>query len=69
MNFQFIFDFNANRLISLPLNVLKLSLTNVDGKPFHATNLLNANNKLSDDSVGTNSRWVLRVASQVEIRI
>ena len=69
MNFQFIFDFNANRLISLALNVLKLSLINVAGKPFHATNLLSSNNKLSDDSVGTNSRWVLRVAAQVKIRI
>ena len=69
MNFQFIFDFNTNRVISLASNVLKLSVINVDGKPFHARNLLNANNKLSDDSVGTTSRWVLRVAAQVKIRI
>ena len=69
MNFQFIFDFNTNRVISLALNVLKSSLINVDGKPFRARNLLNANDKLSDGSVGTNSGWVLRVAAQVKIRI
>ena len=32
-----------------------------------ATDLLNAKNKLSEDSVGTNSRWALRVAANVEI--
>ena len=53
----------------MALNVLKLLLINVEGKPFRATNLLTASNKLSDDSVGTNSRWVLRVAAQVKIRI
>ena len=31
MNFQFIFNFKANRLISLALNVLKLLLINVEG--------------------------------------
>ena len=30
---------------------------------------VNANNKLYDDSVGTNSRWVLHVVAQVKIRI
>ena len=34
---------NANR--SLDLNILKLSLINVKGKPFYATNLLIANKK------------------------
>ena len=68
MNFQFIFNFKANRLISLVLNVLKLAFINVKGKSFRATNLLNAYNKLSDNSV-TNSRWVLPVAAQVKIRI
>ena len=69
MNFRFIFNFKANRLISLVLNVLKLSLINVKDKPFRAANLLNANNKLSEDAVGTNSRWVLLVAAQVKTRI
>ena len=61
MNFQFVCNFKENRLISLALNVLKLSLINVEGKLFRATSLRNANNKLSDDSVSTSSRWVLPV--------
>ena len=69
MNFQFVCNFKENRLISLALNVLKLSLINVEGKLFPATSLLNANNKLSDDSVGTRSRWVLAVGAQAKIRI
>ena len=69
MNFQVIFDFNANCLISLALKVIKLSLINVDGETCRATNLFHANNKLSDDSVGTNSRWILHVTAQVKIRV
>ena len=67
MNFKF--TFKENCLISLALNDLKLSLINIEGKPFCAANLLNANNRFSDDSVGTSSRWILQVAAQAKIRI
>ena len=67
MNFQFISNFKANRLISLVLNVFELYLINVKGKPCHATNL-NPNNKLVGGSVA-NSKWVLPVAAQVKIKI
>ena len=65
MSFQFIFNFKANRLISLVLNVFELYFINFKGKPFHSRNL-NPNNKLVGGSVA-NSKWVLSVAAQVKI--
>ena len=38
-------------------------------EPFCTANLLKTSNKLSDDAVGTNSRWLLRVAAQVDKNI
>ena len=73
-------SFSSSSLLSF-LSLLSLLLTVcccccwlyviiiVESKPFRSTNILNANNKLSNDSVGTNSRWVLCVATQVKIRI